>query len=142
MAEADFDPSQELLFENDPGIALPLQNDPESCRDTALMCPGEAVITLYEPERVVIEVETSGDAILMLSDLYYPGWVARVDGTETPIARANTIMRAVMVPAGAHMVEFQYESAVIRDGGRISLVSFTVMVIILAGLAVVEVYLT
>jgi hypothetical protein len=142
MAEPDFDPSQELLFENDPGIALLLQNDPESCRDTALMCPGEAVITLYEPERVVIEVETSGDAILMLSDLYYPGWVARVDGTETPIARANTIMRAVMVPAGAHEVEFRYESAVIRDGGRISLVSFTVMVIILAGLAVVEVYLT
>jgi hypothetical protein len=138
MAEPDFDPSQELLFDDDPGFTVAGQGDALSrqpfCRD----CPSGAVITLYEPERVVIEVDAPGDAILMLSDLYYPGWVARVDGIETGIARANTIMRAVQVPGGAHTVEFRYESAVIRDGGRISLASFAVMVVALAGLVVVE----
>jgi hypothetical protein len=126
MTERDFDPSQEILFEDDPGFgqgtALSLQDD------------AKAVITLYEPNRVVVEVDMATDAVLLLNDLYYPGWVARVDGEQTPIVRANSIMRAVMVPAGAHTVEFRYESDAIRDGGRVSLVSFGAMVMALAGL--------
>ena len=98
----------------------------------------EAHITRYEPNRVEVEVDAPGDAILLLNDLYYPGWVARVDGEIAPIARANTIMRAVAVPAGNHVVEFRYESAVIRDGGRVSLLSFGLLMVILSGLLVAE----
>ncbi len=50
-----------------------------------------------------------GDGFVVLSDQFYPGWRAYVDGRESPIYRANYLFRAVPVPAGEHVVEFTYQ---------------------------------
>ena len=47
-------------------------------------------------------------AVLLVHDLYYPGWVAEVDGKQTPIVRADLLFRAVRVPAGTHRVTFNF----------------------------------
>jgi uncharacterized membrane protein YfhO len=52
----------------------------------------------------------------VLSDVYYPGWVATVDGVETPIHRTNYAFRSVSVPAGDHIVTFTYRPASFRYG--------------------------
>jgi len=77
---------------------------------------GRASITSYRLDDVTVDVDTPGPALLRLADLYYPDWVARVDGRPTPILRADYLLRAVPVPAGRHRVEFRYESAAMRRG--------------------------
>jgi uncharacterized membrane protein YfhO len=47
----------------------------------------------------------------VLSDNYYPGWTAAVDGSPAQIFRANHTMRAVNVPAGRHLVSFVFMPA-------------------------------
>ena len=68
-----------------------------------------AEIVAYAPERVVVETKSVAPAVLVLSDTYYPGWTATVDGVAAPIYPANGLLRAVPVPAGAHTVIFSFE---------------------------------
>jgi len=94
---------------------------------------GRADIVRYGLNRVVIDVNTPGPALLRLADLWYPDWNAYVDGHRTAVLRADYLLRAVAVPAGRHRVEFRYESAAVRRGLLLSLVS---LLIVLAGFAV------
>ena len=81
---------------------------------------GAARIVRYEDEKVAVALADSAGGILVLSDTYYPGWRAFVDGVEHPILRANHVFRAVVVPAGAHEVVFSYEPDSFRYGLLIS----------------------
>lgn len=65
-------------------------------------------ITDYRPNTVRLTVETDRDGVLILHDIYYPGWEATVDGAKRPILRTNLLFRGVEVPAGRHVVEFRF----------------------------------
>ena len=65
-------------------------------------------ITSYSANKVMIEVNANNPAMLILTDNYYPGWKAFVDGNETHIYRADGLVRAVFIPLGNHIVEFSY----------------------------------
>ncbi len=58
--------------------------------------------------------------MLTLSDQYYPGWQATIDGQPTEIVRADTVFRAVCVPAGDHTVRFEYEPTSLYAGVAVS----------------------
>ncbi|UCD55970.1 MAG: YfhO family protein, partial [Candidatus Hydrogenedentota bacterium] len=58
-----------------------------------------------------------------LTDSYYPGWNAFVDGMRRPVWRANSLFRAVEVPPGVHTLIFRYQPASVRWGIVISLAS-------------------
>jgi Bacterial membrane protein YfhO len=85
--------------------------------------PGEARIATYEDERVVVETDADRRALLVLTDTWFPGWKATVDGDEVPIERVDYLIRGVPVPAGAHTVEFRYEPASWRVGWIVSLLA-------------------
>lgn len=70
---------------------------------------GSAKMVLYTPNKITIEAETTQPAILFLSDNFYPGWKATVNGKKTKIYRADYTFRAIEVPAGKSNVEFIYE---------------------------------
>ncbi len=73
-------------------------------------CSGtEATIASYEPQSVTVRTACDTDGLLFLSDAYYPGWNAYVDGKKTEIYRADYAFRAVPVPQGNHEVIFIYE---------------------------------
>lgn len=69
---------------------------------------GDVSIRRYEPMIVELSVTASTAGIAILSDTYYPGWVARVDGAAQPIERVYDVLRGVRVDAGQHTIEFQY----------------------------------
>jgi hypothetical protein len=106
-----FDYENSVLLEEEPGCRLEVPPSAEPF----------PTIESYEPGRVVLKVEPASDALLVLSDLYYPGWRAEVDGRPAPILRANYLMRAVAVPAGRHTVGFLYEPASFKAGMAASL---------------------
>jgi hypothetical protein len=59
-------------------------------------------------ERVEMRVTAASPALLVLTDTYYPGWQATVDGTEQHIYPADVAFRAIAVDAGEHTVQFEY----------------------------------
>ena len=61
------------------------------------------------------------DGYLVLTDAYYPGWIATVDGQPAHIERADILFRAVKVPAGQHRVEFRYQPQSFAIGAVISI---------------------
>lgn len=65
-------------------------------------------ILLDTPNKVELEVNADESAWLVLTDTYYPGWHASVDGSLEDIQRANGAFRAVPVPQGQSFVEFNY----------------------------------
>ncbi|HTM57225.1 MAG TPA: hypothetical protein VL123_02295 [Candidatus Udaeobacter sp.] len=81
-------------------------------------------ITSYRLNDVTLEVRTPGPALVRLSDLWYPDWIARVDGREVPILKADYLVRAVPVAAGSHRIEFRFRSAAMRQGLTLSIASF------------------
>ena len=82
-------------------------------------------ITSYENTKVAIEADSPSQGILFLSDTYYPGWKAFIDGREVPVYRANYAFRAVVFPQGRHTVEFIYRPRSFFLGGAISLIALS-----------------
>jgi len=94
-----------------------------------------ARVVSYRLNDVTVDVDTPGPALVRMADLYYPDWVASVDGRDTPILRADYLLRAVAVPAGHHRIAFHFRSPAVRRGLTLSLVSLAVaLALIGAGL--------
>jgi len=83
---------------------------------------GLARIEQYKPEDVRVRVDTPRPAVLVLLDAFDQGWTATLeDGVKTPILRANALVRAVVVPAGNHVVTFSYQTPLLNAGAWVSL---------------------
>lgn len=70
---------------------------------------GTTIIEQYDTNRIVVRTNVvGGSGFLVLSDQYFPGWKAFVDGKETPIYKVHEIIRGIVIPEGEHKVEFVY----------------------------------
>jgi hypothetical protein len=85
-----------------------------------------AELAAYSPDRVVLTSEAERSSWLVLTDTYYPGWKAKVNGRAVPISIANYIFRAVPVPAGKATVTLTYEPSSYRLGLFAGLLSLAV----------------
>jgi hypothetical protein len=74
--------------------------------------PGEHIskarIVEYQRNAVVIDVETDRTGIVVLHDIYYPGWQVTVDGERRPVLRTTLLFRGVEVEAGRHRIVFEF----------------------------------
>ncbi len=77
---------------------------------------GTIGVAAYTPNRILFDVESDREALLVLSDLAYPGWEARIDGEPAHILRTDTIFRGLLVPPGSHRVEMRYAPRSFRFG--------------------------
>ncbi|MDW8298923.1 MAG: YfhO family protein [Anaerolineae bacterium] len=78
------------------------------------------ILTLM-PEHWLVEAESETDALLRLALVYDGNWVAHVNGTRTPIMRADIAFSAVPIPAGKSVVELVYRPTSYALGAAISL---------------------
>jgi hypothetical protein len=81
-------------------------------------------ITTYRPNSIHLTAETSAEAYLVLSEVYYPGWRAYVDGRAEPVVRANYTFRAVHLEPGYHEVRLVFEPLSWKVGLGISVVTW------------------
>lgn len=119
LTDYPLDPADTVLLEDGPrpADALPPESgDPGEVLDT----PQAAEVLLYQPDRVLVRHNGPG-GYLVLTDAYYPGWNAYVDGVPAPIYRGDVYFRAVAVPPGTHLVDFRFEPARVGQGAAISL---------------------
>jgi hypothetical protein len=72
------------------------------------------------PTELRVATTTTVRRFLVVSEMYYPGWRAYVDGVETPIFCTNYLFRGVVVPEGTHVVRFVYRPASVFVGATVS----------------------
>ncbi len=82
---------------------------------------GAAHITRSTDTSVTVAVDLARSGYVVLDDLYYPGWGARVDGHAAKILPANGAFRAVAAGAGPHVVEFVYRPTSVWFGAALTL---------------------
>jgi uncharacterized membrane protein YfhO len=123
MRDPDFNPERQTVVEG-PGAPQ---------REFAGR--GSTAIVEDKRNRVVIETANDRDGLLVLSDNFYPGWRATIDGAPTSILKANHTMRAVAVPAGRHVVSFAFMPAAFFNSMYASLAGAVLVLAILIGSA-------
>ncbi|MGE4607440.1 MAG: YfhO family protein [Myxococcota bacterium] len=110
MASEHFDPRAMVLLDDPPAPLLrrrrPVPFDPNGVE-----------IELYLPEMVRLKTRGRNPAIVVLTDAYFPGWMASVDGRPVDLYRANANFRGVAVPAGEHVIEMRYAPRSMATGG-------------------------
>jgi len=79
--------------------------------------------------RVVVRVRTTNPCLLVLSDLYYPGWRATIDGTPSHIYRTDYVLRGVAVPRGTHIVAFSFWPISVAVGVSMSAIGALVLLV-------------
>ena len=70
--------------------------------------PSHVSIVKYTDNSVEIDVDAPKPGVVVLHDLFYPGWEVRVDGHKEAILHANILFRGAEVPAGHHHVVFSF----------------------------------
>ena len=86
----------------------------EFARPRAWLEGGRAAVTDWSPNR--ISIAATGPGRLVLSEVVYPGWQARVDGRLAPIETVAGLLRGVDLGPGAHQVVFEYRPVSVTIG--------------------------
>jgi Bacterial membrane protein YfhO/Dolichyl-phosphate-mannose-protein mannosyltransferase len=89
--------------------------------------PAEVKVTRYEPQRIELQTRNANSGFLVLSEIYYRGWEAWVDGQRTPVERVNYNLRGIILPAGDHRVEFVFRASSFRNGAVYSLLGILLL---------------
>jgi uncharacterized membrane protein YfhO len=79
--------------------------------------------TAFDNENIKYESNSNAPHVAVFSEIYYKDWKAYIDGKEAPIAKANYVLRAMLIPAGKHNIEMKFEPAVYRTGSTITAIS-------------------
>jgi uncharacterized membrane protein YfhO len=121
MRAPDFDPTQTVVLES----GNPLTGTAR----------GDAKIVGYGPNEILLDVNSSDAGVLVLSEIYYPGWRGWVDDREVEVLRADFLFRAIPIPTGAHRIQLLYDPLSFKIGA--GLFGMTMLLFVGAALVVV-----
>jgi hypothetical protein len=93
----------------------------ESAPQLAPCGEGDVWITRHQPNDVAIKAQMSCRGMVILTDSWFPGWRATIDGKSAPIAKAYGAFRGVVVDAGDHSIEMRYRPASVFIGAALTL---------------------
>lgn len=114
--DKSWDPEKEVILEEEPHISV------QRTAYSVQRVREEGVeITKYSPNEVIVKAAVNSPKFLVLSDSYYPGWKAYIDGRLDKIYAANYILRAVYLDSGEHTVRFVFDPFSFKLGLGISL---------------------
>jgi hypothetical protein len=102
-----FDPAKVALLESPPPLQLP---------ESSTTDPGTVQVVTRTPNVVVVEADVKERAVLVLTDQYFPGWKAEVDGVSSEVFAVYSLFRGLVVEPGAHTIVFRYDPLSFRIG--------------------------
>lgn len=124
-------PADEVVLADCAGAPVAPEARPMISPEARIVVAPEARIVVDEPARVVVAASTGAPAWLVLTDTWFPGWRARLDGAEVPLRRADHAFRAVALLPGRHEVEFAFTPRGLALGAGITLAALAVVAVLL-----------
>jgi hypothetical protein len=117
-----FAPSRAASVAPGPGVhgVIPAPADSGSPPPTGGSADAVRVVE-RAPERWTLETSASAERLLLVTQAFFPGWEASVDGQTAPLVRADYLFQGIYVPAGAHRVELRYRPHSLTIGLLVSL---------------------
>jgi hypothetical protein len=106
MARGAFDPRAVVLMSTRPEVPTDME--------------GTAKIHYESPTRARVDAAMRTDGMIVVSDMWDPGWRAQLDGASCSIERVDVALRGVRIPAGTHSVEMTYDPSSVRLGFQIT----------------------
>jgi len=100
LASKDFDPEKTVLV----STPIPASSAADATNENA----GTVTFKSYAPKDILLEAKANAPSVLLFNDKFDPQWKVLVDGKPAPLLRCNFIMRGVSLPAGTHLVEFEF----------------------------------
>jgi hypothetical protein len=123
LKDAGFDPQKNVVVSRPPSV---VPGNEEHFR-------GQVGLSEFRNNSSTFQTATSMPSMFVLSQIYYPGWHATIDGREAAIEPIDFALTGLILPAGTHEVRFSFQPRSFRIGAWISLVA-----ICIAGLAAVS----
>ena len=122
LLRPDFDPTRTVLFEKEAFLS----KTPGVVHQDAHWA-AQAGIVSYEPDQMVIETHSTRPGYLFLSEIFYPGWKAFVDGKPQKILRGDYLFRVVEIPKGNHLVYMAFDPISIKVGIGITILTLFIL---------------
>ena len=97
-------------------------------------------LTGYEANQLTYRVKSQKGGVVVLSEIYYPGWTCTIDGEPTDIARANYVLRAIKVPAGEHEVIMTFDPQTVHITEAIAYAALGLLALMLISLLAYSYY--
>jgi hypothetical protein len=121
VSSPDFDPAHTVILEKNPRVAGGRAGGNR---------PGVSAVTGFEQRinDVSLRVEAAEPSFLVVSQMFYPGWTALVDGENAPLLRADYAFVGVALGPGAHEVQLRYRPDSLRIGGAVSVAALVACV--------------
>jgi hypothetical protein len=125
-----FDVRRAALFAPDADVAA-VENPSELPPPPAV----SARVTSYAPGRISMELSNPAPAgsALLVSENYFPGWTAKVDGTPAPTARADYTLIGVQLPTGGRKIDLTFEDPAYKQGKIITILALILTMVLIAG---------
>jgi len=87
------------------------------------------VLTEYEPNKLVYQVESQSGGLAVFSEIYYPGWTAELDGVQIPVGRADYVLRCASIPSGKHELVMRFDPKSLHVTDALSIVALVLMLL-------------
>jgi hypothetical protein len=123
LKDPNFDPLREVVVES---LPLELREFQPKEEFTGRVDIANRTVNSYD-----FRVEASGPAIVVVSQNFYPGWKAIVNGNAVSVFPANHALTGIAVPAGSYEMRFEFQSPRLKLGALISLISLVLLGLLL-----------
>jgi uncharacterized membrane protein YfhO len=88
----------------------------------------------YRPNYLKYTTNADANQLAVFSEIYYDkGWDVYIDGNKSEYIRADYVLRSMVVPEGAHTIEFKFEPQSYYKGRTITLVSSSLLLLLVIG---------
>ena len=119
LTNSDIDLRQTAIVENFPSDSRTVINESTHQNPPS----GSAHVKRITPDALTVDIQTNSPGLLVMSEQYYPGWRAYIDGKETPIYAVNGILRGVFLNKGKYTVRLEYKPLSFSIGLVISVIA-------------------
>lgn len=115
----DFDPRQLALVESPAGVTF----------NPATSAGATVKLLSFSANQLELETQSTSPAFVVISEVYYPGWEAEVDGVSVPIYPTDYLLRGVYVNSGGrHQIRLRYRAPAARYGLFVGVATMLIMV--------------